>query len=66
MKKNALTDYIKESFEELHKVSWPTRNQAIKLTIIVLVFCAVAGIFLGVLDFGLSQLHDYLVKNVAS
>lgn len=62
MKQNALKSYIKESFEELHKVSWPTRHQAVKLTIIVLGFCAVVGVFLSLLDYGLAELHDYAVK----
>ncbi|MBP7670755.1 preprotein translocase subunit SecE [Candidatus Gracilibacteria bacterium] len=66
MKKNPVSNYIKESFEELHKVSWPTRQQAVKLTVIVLIFCAVVGVFLGLVDYGLSELHDFAVTKLAS
>jgi preprotein translocase SecE subunit len=40
--------FIKESTEEFRKVTWPTRNQAITLSIIVIVFTAVSTlVFLG-------------------
>ena len=40
IKKNPLLNYFQESYEELKKVTWPTRNKAIRLTGIVLVlFC---------------------------
>jgi len=36
--KSSIVNYLKSSYEELTKVTWPTKNQAIKLTIIVFVF----------------------------
>jgi preprotein translocase subunit SecE len=36
---------------ELRKVSWPTRQEATSLTIVVLIVVAVMSTFLGVLDF---------------
>lgn len=50
-KKNPLVNYLQASFEELRKVTWPTRNQAIRLTFLVLGFCMVVAILLGILDF---------------
>jgi preprotein translocase subunit SecE len=50
MAKNAITDYFVTSFQELRKVTWPTKNQAIKLTAIVLGFCLFMAIVLGLID----------------
>jgi len=41
---------------ELRKVVWPTRREAIRLSILVLIVCLVVGIFLGALDYGFAQL----------
>jgi len=48
---NAIIRYFQETSEELRKVSWPTREQTIRLTLIVIVATATAGIFFGALDF---------------
>jgi len=65
-KGNPILNYFQESFEELKKVTWPTRNQAIKLTFIVIGFCIVLALFVGVLDFvfnaGYRSLVDYSAK----
>jgi len=47
---NAIIRYFQETAEELRKVSWPTREQTIRLTLIVLGATAAAGIFFGLLD----------------
>lgn len=65
LKKNTmkiLTNYIRSSFEELSKVVWPTKNQAVKLTIIVLVFCLIVAILLGVADYVFNYGYNYLLK----
>ncbi len=51
MKSNALTTYIRESYEELRRVTWPTKSQAIRLSAIVLSFVLVAAVFVGLLDY---------------
>ena len=55
-------NYLRSSFEELTKVTWPTKNQAVRMTIIVLIFCVIAGLLLGALDFLLSELHTLLIN----
>jgi len=50
-KDNALIRYIKDSISELNKVTWPTKNQAIKLTFIVLGFILATAILLGIFDY---------------
>lgn len=46
-----LTEYLKETKGELKHVSWPTKNQAILFTVIVVVFSAIVAIFLGAFDY---------------
>ncbi|MEK7673464.1 MAG: preprotein translocase subunit SecE [Patescibacteria group bacterium] len=60
---NSITNYIKGSSEELSKVVWPTKQQAIKLTIIVLVFCVVSALFFGVVDYVFNLIYDLIIKS---
>jgi preprotein translocase subunit SecE len=48
---NALVRFSRETWGELKKVSWPTRQEAWHLTKIVLVVLVVMAIFLGGIDF---------------
>lgn len=48
---NRLTNYIKNSIEELRKVAWPTRKQAIDSTLIVLGITLGTTIVITLLDF---------------
>ena len=61
-KRNAVTGYVMGSLEELTKVVWPTKNQAVRLTIIVLVFCVLIAAFLGAIDYLFSELHSYVIN----
>lgn len=51
----AIIDYFTESIGELRKVSWPTRKEAINLTIIVLIVMFSMSAILGLLDFLYTQ-----------
>jgi preprotein translocase subunit SecE len=51
--------FITNIIVELKKVTWPSRQEAIRLTIMVLIVCIVAGIFLGLADFGFTNLVEY-------
>lgn len=62
MIKNRITNYIKGSLEELTKVTWPTKNQAVKLTAIVLSFCLLFSLFLAVVDFLANRGYFELLK----
>lgn len=41
---------------ELRKVVWPTRREATRLSILVLIVCLVVGIVLGAIDYGFAEL----------
>ena len=42
--------YIAESYSELKKVVWPTREQVRNLTVLVFVISAGIGVFIAVVD----------------
>ena len=49
-KQNAIQRYFSETAGELRKVSWPTRQEAVQLTILVLAVMVFMGLFLGLMD----------------
>lgn len=55
-----LTEYIRDTRGEFKHVSWPTRQQAIAFTIVVIVISLFVAFFLGFFDFlfqtGLSKI----------
>lgn len=50
-----LINYLRETKAELRHVTWPTRQQAINYTIIVLAISIGTGLFLGLLDYLFAQ-----------
>ena len=59
---NPVVNYFKGSFQELKKVTWPTHQQAIKLTIIVLGFCVVSAVIVGVFDLAFNRGYQELIN----
>ena len=57
-----VTEYLKDTRGELRKTSWPTREQATNLTLIVLAVTAAMAAFLGALDFVFAQLIRLIVS----
>lgn len=62
MKSNVLTTYLRESYEEFKRVTWPTRNQAIRLSGIVLSFVLASAILIAALDYGFNLGYQYLLN----
>ncbi len=54
--------YLKDSFEELKKVSWPSKKHAINITIFTIVFTFVATIIITFVDKGLNMGFRYLLE----
>lgn len=48
---NKLIQYIKDSRKELKKVTWPTKKETTKYTLVVIGISVGIAIFLGGLDF---------------
>ena len=47
---------VSEVISELSKVTWPTRQETTRLTILVIIVGVIFGIILGLWDFGFNQL----------
>jgi preprotein translocase subunit SecE len=47
---NFLSRFFNETSGELRKVTWPTRDEALRLTAVVLAVMIVTSIFLGAID----------------
>lgn len=47
---NRVASFLKESKIELKKVTWPTREDAIRHTVVVIILSLVIAAFLGTLD----------------
>jgi preprotein translocase subunit SecE len=50
LRDNAITRYFRETWAELKKVRWPTREEAKNLTLIVLAVTAGMALLMGSLD----------------
>jgi preprotein translocase SecE subunit len=46
-----LRRYLQESWSELKKVAWPTRDQVRNLTVLVFIVSAAIGIFIAFWDY---------------
>lgn len=51
--------WSRDVMSELKKVTWPTREQTINLTLVVVVVSAALGLMLGGLDYG----FNWLIEN---
>lgn len=53
--------YFTQVNQELQKVTWPSREQTIQMTSIVIIVSLVTGIYLGALDLIFTRLMAYLI-----
>jgi len=58
---NPFTRYIYESYVELRKVTWPSRQTTWQLTLVVIAMSAFVAILLGLFDLALVKLIGYLI-----
>jgi preprotein translocase subunit SecE len=53
--------YIKESYAELRKVSWPSRETTIRYTVIVAAASVIVGAVVGGIDFLLTYAFEKII-----
>ena len=58
---NKIFRFFKGAYRELKKVVWPTRKQAIRLTLIVVAVVIATAIFLGGFDLIFSEIVKILI-----
>ncbi len=54
--------YLYEVWTELKKVTWPTPQEAWRLTMVVLGLIVIVGVIIGALDFVLSAIFRKILK----
>jgi len=59
---NKVINYLKEVKLELSKVTWPKKDQVIKLTLIVFVISGIVAIYVGGLDFVFTKFLEFVVN----
>jgi preprotein translocase subunit SecE len=57
--------FLREVKTELKKVTWPTRKDTLSGTAVVLVAVFIIGLFLGIVDSGLSSVIRELLKRAS-
>ena len=61
----ALGRYLRDSWRELRQVRWPNRKATWKMTLAVLVYCAIFIVFIMLLDALFTFIFDLLLKTNA-
>ncbi len=55
-------NFLKEAYAELKRVRWPTRQETVRLTTIVIVASVAIGAYVGVLDLGFTKLMAIILS----
>ncbi len=59
---NAITTYIADSYPEMKKVVWPTRQETINHTLLVIAISLGIAAFIGVVDYILNLGIEQLIR----
>ncbi len=54
--------FLKETRDELKKVTWPKQNEVLRLTFVVILISLIVGFFIGGFDFILTKVMEVVVK----
>ena len=54
--------FIGETIAELRRVTWPTREETIRLSIMVIVVAGAVGAFLGLVDLGFTRIFEIVLR----
>jgi preprotein translocase subunit SecE len=57
-----ISRYIREVRAEIRKVTWPSREEVIRMTTVVMVVLVIASIFLAVVDYGFARLMRFIIN----
>jgi len=61
-KDNFIVRYFKETRAELRKVTWPTRQEALNLTLIVVGFTIFMAALLGIIDYIFAWVFGLIIR----
>ncbi|MGH7788181.1 MAG: preprotein translocase subunit SecE [Candidatus Binatia bacterium] len=54
--------FLQEVWAELKKVHWPARNETYAATAVVIVVVGIVALFLGTVDFAVSQMIQFILR----
>ncbi|HWY79904.1 MAG TPA: preprotein translocase subunit SecE [Candidatus Sulfotelmatobacter sp.] len=54
--------FVRQSYDELKQVVWPSRNEIFRLTGIVIILSVLMGLYIGGLDWILTQAIQLVLK----
>lgn len=54
--------FLVQTQDELKKVTWPTQKEVVRLTAAVVLVSLIVGLYIGGIDYVLTQLTSYLIK----
>ena len=54
--------FVQETYDELKQVVWPTRNEVIRLTLIVIALSVMIGLYIGGLDWLFTKIMELILK----
>ncbi|MDD4333215.1 MAG: preprotein translocase subunit SecE [Patescibacteria group bacterium] len=57
-----IANYIRESIEEMKKVTWPTKKETTNYTLLVIFFSLGVAAFLGGLDYIFTKILEYVIN----
>jgi preprotein translocase subunit SecE len=58
------TGFFKGSFQELKKVKWPTREEMVNYTLVVVITVTLLTAFFFIIDLGISELVRLITKKL--
>lgn len=54
--------FTRDIIDELKKVTWPSRKDTIRLTLVVIIISLIIGVFIGIIDILLTKGLEILTK----
>lgn len=61
-KPNISNNFATEVVEELKRVTWPTKNETIRLALVVIVISLIIGLYVGIIDILLAKGLELITK----
>jgi preprotein translocase subunit SecE len=64
VRRGGVTRFFRDTYAELRRATWPTRQETWRLTIIVMIIAAVLGAALGLIDWVFKELFERFVIGI--
>ncbi len=61
-----ITKYFNDTYQEMHKVAWPSKDELVGSTIVVIVMSLIVSLFIGAVDLVLNKLVNTLISLAGS